>query len=109
MTDDGDTPEPEQRRAPVLGVVKTLLEILESTSRQQESRLAGEGGGQGLFEQGTNGFHQSLADLERHVADKAIADDDVGAPVVEVAALDIAQEVERKLFDQLKRVKMERK
>ena len=95
VTDDGDALESEQRRSAVLGVVEALLEVLEGRTRQQIAHLAGDGGVQRLLENGAHRLDQSLADLERDIAHKAIADDDVGASVVKVAAFDIAQKVER--------------
>ena len=47
------------------------------------------------FKNRPNRLDQALADLERYVADKAVADDDVGVSVIKIAAFDIAEEVER--------------
>ena len=49
---------------------------------------------QRFLQQVANRFHHAFGDLQRHVADEAVADDDVELAVVEVAAFDVADEVD---------------
>ena len=44
-------------------------------------------------------FHQSFGNLQRDVADEAVADDHVDVAVVEVAAFHVADEVQRQILD----------
>ncbi len=62
---------------------------------------------QRLFQNRTHRLHQSLADLQRHVADKTIAHDYIGVSVIQVAAFHIAQEVQPKRLDELERIARE--
>ena len=56
---------------------------------------------QSLLENRPNRLHKSLANLEGNVADKAVADNDVGVSVVKVTAFDIAEEIQRQRLDEL--------
>jgi len=101
MADDGDAFESEQRRSAVLRVIETLLEICERVARKQEAELARDSGLQRFLENGADGLDETFADLERDVANKAVTDDDIGASVVEVAAFDVAEKIDRQSFDEL--------
>jgi len=45
-------------------------------------------------------LHQPLADLQRHVADEAVTNDNVHGAVVEVPPLHVANKIEGQLFQE---------
>ncbi len=94
VADDADAAHAEQRRAAVLGVVEALLEVVEGLAREQRADLRGDGGLERLAQQRADQFGGALAGLEGDVADEAVADRDVGVAVEEVAAFDVADEVD---------------
>ena len=84
---------PSSGRAAELGVVDALLEFGECRARQHIADLPGDGGPQRFLQHVLDDVHQTLADLQRDVADEAVADDDVGLAGVDVPALDVADEI----------------
>ena len=86
VADDADPAHAQQRRAAVLGVVEPLLEIGEGGLGEHVADLARDGGLQGFLQHALDHVHQAFADLQSHVADEAVADDDVGLAAVDVAA-----------------------
>ena len=66
---------------------------------KQETDLAADGSLQRLLQQEAHGLHHALGNLQRHVADKAVAYQHIGLAVVEIAAFDIAHEIQRQLSE----------
>ena len=93
MADDRHTLNAEQRRATVLRVVEPFLEVLEGPPRQQVSHLASDRCLQRLFQHGANRVDQPFGNLQRHVADEPVTDNDVDVAIVKVPSLDVADEV----------------
>ena len=89
-----DSADAEQRGAAVLGVVEALFEVAEGLAGEERADLGGDGGLQGFAEGDGDELGGAFAGLEGDVADEAVADDDVGVAVEEVAAFDVADEVD---------------
>src|SRR5580698_7907073 len=98
VADDGDAADAEQRRAAVFGGIGALAETVESVFGEHVADLRFEAALDGFFQHGANVLDQSFADLQRDVADEAVADDHVHIAAEYVAAFDVANEVERKLL-----------
>ena len=94
MADDADTFDAQERGAAILGIIEALLERIEGLAGEDIPHLGGDGAGKRLLEHSDDGVHHALADFQGHVADEAVADDDVDVAAEEVAALDVAHEVE---------------
>ncbi len=94
VADDADAFDTEQRRSAVLGIVDPLAEILECAPRQNVAHLAGQIGFQRFSQHRLDRVHETFADLEGHIADESVADDDVGGAAVEIAPLDVADEIQ---------------
>ena len=101
VADDAHALDAQQRRAAVFGVVEPLLEIGKRLARQQKSNLAADRRLQRLLQQEAHRLHHAFGNLQRDVADEAVANQHVGLAVVKVAAFDVADEIHRQLFDQL--------
>ena len=91
VRDDAHALHAEERRAAVLGVVEVLEPCLELRGIDA-----------GVAERLDHERRDALVELEQHVADEAVADDDVevvmvGAAGGKVASLDVADEVEPRL------------
>ena len=104
VTDDAQARDAEQRRAAVLRIVDALAEAPERPPRQQVAHLARERALQLLAEQLLDHLDQALAQLQRDVAGEAVAHDDVGLAREHVAGFDVADERERRRFEQLVRL-----
>jgi hypothetical protein len=100
VTDDADAADAEQGCSAVLGGVSFALEGGEGLAREQRADLGGDGLLERILEHVADEAGEALGGLEGHIAHKTIADDDVGVPVVDVAAFDIADEVERQTLDE---------
>src|SRR5215469_7823713 len=95
---------PEQRSAAIFGVVQALLEIAESTAREQVSNLPGDGLRQRLFQGGAHQVDHAFGTLQRDVADESVGYDHVDLAVVNIAAFDVADEIQGKLLHELERL-----
>ena len=82
MPHNGHAFQPQQRRSAVFRVVELASEVGKCFARQQRAYLRRNGRSQRLFQQETHRFHQSFGNLQRHVADKAITNDDVHFAVI---------------------------
>ena len=87
MPDDAETVQADERRAAVLRAVDALAESAERLPRQQIADARAERRRQLVVQQALDGLDQPLADLQRHVAGEAVADDHVDVAGVDVAAL----------------------
>src|SRR6185437_7220242 len=103
MADDHRTANAQQRRTAIFAVIETLLEGGEGGAREPVAQPRLPAAGQQLAQQAAHGLDQSFADLERDVADEAVADDHVHRAVVEVAPLDVADEVDGQALEQNER------
>ena len=99
MADDGDPVHSEERRAPVFGVVEYAQHFLEFHPRALPFGFAGEQ----LDREGRHG----LVELEEDVADEAVADEYVAYAPDDLAALDVAHEVEVALLEEGERLERE--
>ena len=104
VTDDAEAVEAEERRAAVLGVVDAPAEAAERLARQQVADARAERRRQLVVQQALDRLDQPFADLQRDVAGEAVADDDVDVAGVDVAPLDVADEVDRRVLEQLVRL-----
>jgi hypothetical protein len=100
VRDDANALDAQQRSAAVFGIIHALLEFVEGGARQQGADLARDGGFQRLAQHLVHHFHQAFADLQRHVADEAVADDDVGVAGINIAAFHVADEMNGERFEQ---------
>ena len=101
MADDDAALEPEQRRAAVLGVVDPRL---KRRNADFERRNPTEAWSVRLISSRSEFSiisRESLRDLQDHVAGEAVGHDDVHVPVEDVAALDVADEVQAGLLQDL--------
>src|SRR5664280_3341131 len=94
----------EQRRPPVLGVVRLALEGREHAFRQQHADRRLRRAPRLAAQQGVDHLAQPLGDLEHDVAHETVADHHVHAAVVDVAPLDVADEVQPGIGEQAVRL-----
>ena len=104
VADDAQPGDAEQRRAAVLRVVDALAEPPERAPRQQVADLARKRALQLLAEQRPRPSRPALRSLQHDVAGEAVADDHVGVAAVDLARLDVADEVQRRGLEQLVRL-----
>src|ERR1017187_5055291 len=94
VADDARAAHAQQRRAAVFGIIQALLEGGEGVLGDDVSDFAGDGGFESLAQEVLDHVAQTLADFQRDVADEAVADHHVDVAGIDVAAFDIADEVE---------------
>ena len=99
MADDADALQPEQRRAAVFGVVEPLLEVGESLARSRNPTWRVMVACNDSFSMDAYGRNHPFGDLQRDVAHKTIANDDIGLAVVQVAAFHVADKVQRQRLE----------
>ena len=80
VADDADAAHAEQRRATVFAVVEAAAELVEGLAGEQRAHLGGDGAGERLAQHIAHKAAHALTGFEGHVADKAVADDDIGEP-----------------------------
>src|SRR5205823_8355509 len=100
VADNGHASYTQKRSAAVFGIVQTFLEVDKSPAGKQSADLRGDGGAQRFFQENANRFNQAFGNFQSDVADKSIADDDIDAAIVEVAAFHVANEVQRQFLQQ---------
>src|SRR5215470_6470064 len=88
----------KQRRAPVFGVVQTLFEIVKGAAREQESDLACNCRGKSFLQSSAHQIHDPFRSFQRNIADESISNDHIHISVVNVAAFDVAAEIDRQLL-----------
>src|SRR5438445_2245072 len=99
MPDDGDAAHAQQRRSAIFGIINVAPKFLVSAPRKHVTHLRGDGALERFFKHRGDVLGHSLADFQGHIADKAVAHDDVHAAGKDVASFDIADEIERQLFE----------
>ena len=102
VADDADAAHAEQGRAAIFAVVEAAAELVEGAAGEQRAHLGGHGAGKRLAQHFAHKAAYALAGFERHVADKAVADDDVGQAAEDVAALHVADEADGQRLEQRK-------
>src|SRR5664279_1901673 len=93
----------EERRPAVLAVVEALLEGTEGVLREQEAHRRLKAAGDLLFERLLHKVREALGDLEDDVPREAVRYDHVDVAPVDVAALDVPDEMETGLLQKAKR------
>ena len=101
MADDASPANPQHRNAAVLGVVEAFLEQFQGPPNQDRADDRGQVARQGFFQQSAESFHQPFADLQGHITDEPVADDDIHAAVIEITALDVSDKVDVERLKQL--------
>src|SRR3979490_1621805 len=102
MRDNAHALNSQQRSAAILGVVDALLEITKSAAGEQIADLPRNRGLQRLLESGTHKVGYAFRNLERHVAHKAVSNNYIDVAGEQIASFDIADEIQRKVLEQLK-------
>ena len=101
MADDDDAVDAEQRRAAVLRVVHAPAEPPERALREQVADTCRERARRAPRRSSVSTMSTRLSlDLQHDVAGEAVADDHVGHARVDVARLDVADEVHRRGLQQ---------
>src|SRR5439155_26049292 len=83
-------------------MVESLLEISESAARQQISHLPRNRRLQTLLQSSAHQIRDPLRSLQRHVAHKAVGDDHINFPGVEIPPFHIPDEIQSKLLQERK-------
>src|SRR6185312_11893869 len=99
--------DPKKRRTPVFSVIEPLFEIMKRAARKQISHLPSDRGRQSFLQSRSHQVRHALRGLERNVTHESVRHDDIHFAVVNVAALNIPDKVNRQLFQQ--RVRLARK
>ena len=98
MPDDGDSLYAQQRRAPILRIIRAPAEIIERALRKHVTELRRQAALDRLLQHPADMLHQSLADLQRYVPDEPVAHDHIHVSSKDVAPLDVPHEIQRRLF-----------
>src|SRR5207249_326668 len=85
-------------------MVESLLEISESAARQQISHLPRNRRLQTLLQSSAHQIRDPLRSLQRHVTYKAVGDDHINFPVIQIPPFHISDEIQWKLLQQRKRL-----
>ena len=96
VTDDRDSLDPEQRRAAEFGIVQPPLERAKCILRKNVANLRRQRFLKFLAEHRDERFDQSFAEFQRDVSGESVTDDDVDIALENVAAFDVADEVDRR-------------
>ena len=103
MSDDRHAVQADERRAAVFGIVQAAVSLTQGFLTEQISETAREIFLERFFQHLPGKAGDAFHGFERHVAGKAIADDDVDFAVENIASLDVANIAERQLGEQLAR------
>src|SRR2546428_5083805 len=85
-------------------MVESLLEISESAARQQISHLPRNRRLQTLLQSSAHQIRHSFRGLQRYIAYKAVGDDHINLPVIQIPPFHISDEIQWKLLQQRKRL-----
>ena len=91
---DDDAAQAQQARAVVAALIDARLNALRTGSRDEPREFGEEVAGELLAQVSGEHLRDALGGLQRHIADEAVADDDVGRALVDIVAFDVAVEVE---------------
>jgi len=94
VTLDDQPTQTEQRGAIVAPMINAPFETRQHRQRHDSEQLGEPRAAEFLAQHLTDHLGQSFGALERHVADKAVADNDVGRALEDVVAFNVAEEVE---------------
>ena len=95
---------PMSGRAAVFGVIDAAFERPEGRPHHEIAELPDQVVADVLADHEPDGFGNGFGDLEHDVADETVADDDVCLAGHHVAALDVADEIERRFGQELERL-----
>ena len=96
--------QPEQRRAPDLGVVDPPVKPPERAARQQIPDTGAERPVEFVPQEPLDDLDQPFAHLERDVAGEPVAHDDLGLTTIQIAGLDVPDETQSATTQQLMRL-----
>ena len=91
---DADSADAQEGSAAVFGVVEAAFEVADGFAGEEGAYLRGDGGLEGFAKSAAEEFGCSFRRLEGYVAYEAVADGDIGVAVEEIAAFDVADEVD---------------
>ena len=98
MTNDADAAHAKQQRTAVFGVVEPAAEIIECLAGEQCTNLSGDR----RIQRGTQSITDKTSDtftgFKSDIADESITDYYIGIAVENVAAFDVADEIDRERF-----------
>src|SRR5580658_8872552 len=100
VADDGDSPDSEQRRPAVFGIIGAFAELVESALGESISQLGRQAAFNRFFQHAAEMLHHSLADLQSDISDEAVADDHVHVSAKNVAAFHVADKIEGRLLQE---------
>ena len=89
---------PKQRRTAVFAVIEAAAEIVECPPREQRTHLRRHGARERLAQHIAHKTTHAFACLQRHVAHKAVAHNHVCQAGEDVAALNVANELDRQIL-----------
>ena len=95
---------PSSGAPPYSRVIQPPAKVVERPPRKQRAHLGRHRAGQRLAQHVAHKPAHAFAGLQRHVAHKAVADDHVGLAAEDVAAFNVADEVDRQRLQQRKRL-----
>src|SRR5262245_43750352 len=98
VTDQGDLLAAEQRRPAEFRIIQAFLDAAKGLSRKNRSGLRQNGLTQFGFKQPHNSFDESFAGFENDIAGETVADNHVDIAGEDVAPLDVADEIYRRVF-----------
>src|SRR5215470_1895017 len=103
VCDDRDAAQTEQRRAAVFPVVQATIGAHERAAAHEITHAAQRRLSEGALQHAADIRGETFHRLQRDIAGKAVAHDDVDLAVEEVATFDVADVVERGLREQIAR------
>src|SRR5579872_2996606 len=98
VPDDGNASYTQQRRAAVFRVIDLFSKSLVSFFREHISNLRTQCALQSVLKQPHNVLRDAFADFQRHVPDEPVANDDIHGSTENFSSLDIADKIQRRLF-----------
>src|SRR5579863_2448270 len=104
VSDEANALHAQQRRSAVLGVIQAFFEISKRAARKQIPDLAGDRSFERFFEGIANQVGYAFGNLQRDIAHETVSDDDIHFTVVQIASFNVADKIQRQLFEKLERV-----
>ena len=101
VTDDTDALDAQQRGTPVFGIVHSAAELLKRLLGQNVTDLRRKRPPKLVPQHRRYRLYEALAQLERNVPRKTVADDHIHITLKNISALDVAYKVQRSLLESL--------
>src|SRR6187200_2792018 len=101
MANDAQPVQADEWRSPVLGGIDAPPEPAKRLPRQQVSDASAKGRRQLFVQQRLHRLDKPFADLQRDIASEAITHDDVDVPGIDMPSFDVADEFNRRRFQEL--------